>query len=203
MKVYISPSTQEHNIGAGTYGTEEKRMNQIANILIPLLDYNKVPWVRNRPEMSLYEVISESNASGCDLHVAIHSNAMGVADAGRARGCEIWIYQNSTKGRRIAEAIYSNLAPYTPTADRGIKESTTLAELKSTNMPSCIVEVSFHDNSEDSIWILNNMEPIAEAIAKGICSYYGVIYQSASVDYKAKYENLLTKINELVKGESL
>ena len=31
--VYLSPSVQENNIGIGNYGTEEKRMNEIADIV--------------------------------------------------------------------------------------------------------------------------------------------------------------------------
>ncbi len=37
MKVYLSPSTQENNIGIGGYGTEEKRMNQVADVVERLL----------------------------------------------------------------------------------------------------------------------------------------------------------------------
>jgi hypothetical protein len=34
MRIYIAPSNQEHNIGVGNYGTEEERMNQLADKLI-------------------------------------------------------------------------------------------------------------------------------------------------------------------------
>ena len=30
--IYLSPSTQENNVGAGSYGTEEQRMNQIMDL---------------------------------------------------------------------------------------------------------------------------------------------------------------------------
>lgn len=33
VKVYISPSSQEDNRGVGNYGTEEVRMNQIADVV--------------------------------------------------------------------------------------------------------------------------------------------------------------------------
>lgn len=31
VKIYLSPSTQKGNIGVGEYGTEEERMNQVAD----------------------------------------------------------------------------------------------------------------------------------------------------------------------------
>lgn len=35
--VYLSPSTQERNIGYGNYSTEEKRMNGVADVVQEIL----------------------------------------------------------------------------------------------------------------------------------------------------------------------
>lgn len=200
MKVYISPSTQENNTGKGEYGTEEQRMNQVADVVVSLLQYNGIEVIRNKPDMSLMQVIEHSNSVGPDLHVAIHSNAMDTANAGKARGCEVWIYKGSVNGRKIAEAIYKELEPITPTADRGIKETTTLAEVAKTKAPSCIVEVGFHDNLEDAIWIMQNIALIGEAIAKGICNYAGIQFKKpiTEIDWQAKYNSLINDIKVLL-----
>lgn len=60
--IYLSPSTQENNIGAGDYGTEEKRMNQLTDLIEPLLKEYGLKVYRNRPEMTLKQVVDDSNA---------------------------------------------------------------------------------------------------------------------------------------------
>lgn len=37
MRIYVSPSAQENNLGVNGYGTEEQRMNAITNYLVPIL----------------------------------------------------------------------------------------------------------------------------------------------------------------------
>ena len=207
MKVYISPSTQEKNIGVGNYGTEEKRMNEIADIVCPLLEYNGFAVKRNRPEMTLSQIIADSDAWKPDIHVAIHSNAVGGSGAGQARGCEVYGYLidgRVTNSQRLSEAIYKEVSAITPTSDRGVKNGVplNLAEIVTVKATSCIVEVAFHDNMEDAIWIMNNIPRIGEAIVKGICNYFGVSFRKPSdtVDWKAKYENLVAQLKNLVKG---
>ena len=41
-------------------------------------------------------------------------------------------------------------------------------------MVSCYVEIAFHDNPEDAQFIIGSKQKIAEALAKGVCSYYGL-----------------------------
>lgn len=206
MKVYISPSTQENNVGVGNYGTEEKRMNEIADIVCPLLEYNGFTVKRNRPEMTLSQIIADSDAWKPDIHVAIHSNAMGGTNSGQARGCEVYGYLidgKVTNSQRLSEAIYKEVSAITPTAGRGVKNGVPhkFAEVVTVKATSCIVEVAFHDNMEDAIWIMNNIPQIGEAIVKGICNYFGVQFKKPAdvVDWKAKYEGLLNDIKALIK----
>lgn len=172
--VYISPSTQEANIGVGQYGTEEKRMNEIADILVPLLKANGLTVYRNRPEMTLQQVVKDSNAKNVDAHVAIHSNAGG------GEGTEIWVYKLGYNAERLAKCIYDELAPLSPGKDRGVKENPDFYETRKTKAPAVIVEVGFHDNPADATWIASNQKAIARAIAKGICKYFGREYKEPS-----------------------
>lgn len=74
--IYISPSTQQSNIGAGSYGSEEYRMNQIADSLEKILEETgRYIIYRNDPQMSVSEIIAQSNRINPDIHVTIHSNA--------------------------------------------------------------------------------------------------------------------------------
>lgn len=164
--IYLSPSTQERNQGAGSYGTEESRMNEICDLVENELR-GKYILYRNRPEMSLQQVVADSNAKAPHIHVAIHSNAGG------GRGCEAWICAKGGQAERLANKIYGELAPLTPTSDRGVKVSTTLYEVNKTKAPAVIVEVEFHDSEAGAEWILRNKAAIARAIARGIMLHFG------------------------------
>lgn len=163
-KIYISPSTQQNNRGAGNYGTEESRMNQIADVVVPLLKYNGFTVYRNKPSMSLQQAVTDSNSKNVDAHVAIHSNAGG------GRGTEV--YYTSSNGKSLASDLYKYIEPLTPTADRGVKQTNRLYELNRTEATAALIEVAFHDNRDDAQFIINNISSIGEAIAKGICDYF-------------------------------
>mgnify|MGYP002344677157 CR=1 FL=1 len=172
-KVYLSPSTQEHNIGSGNYGTEEARMNQIADITQKVLQDHGVDVYRNKPEWSLGQVVNDSNRVKPDLHFAIHSNAGG------GRGSEVFAYAAGGDGEKAAKTIYLEIEPLTPTTDRGVKFNPSLYELRNTNAPAALVEIAFHDNAEDAAWIAGKMEAIGTALAKGVLKYFGIPYETS------------------------
>ncbi len=186
MKIYLSPSTQEKNVGAGKYGTEEKRMNEIADAMEPDLLRHGFHIKRNRPDMTLMEVVQDSNNWKPDIHVAIHSNTGG------GKGTEVLYY--SDEGYKLAKCIYDELAALTPWRDRGIKKRLDLYELEYTIAPACIVEIAFHDDPEQSEWIIDHKDDIGRAINKGICKYAGVLWQDNGIkkiplDIPARIEN--------------
>lgn len=181
--VYLSPSAQEQNLGYGTYGTEETRMNQIADVTQKVLLDHGVVVYRNIPEWSLAQIVIDSNRVKPDLHFAIHSNAGG------GRGAEVFAYSPGGNGEKAAKAIYSEIEPLTPTSDRGVKFNPSLYELKNTDAPAALVEIAFHDNADDANWIIYNIEAIGIALAKGVLNYLGIPYQTPKSEIKteAKY----------------
>lgn len=175
--VYLSPSTQENNIGAGSYGTEEYRMNQLCDLLQVRLVRKGYIVLRNSPRMSLRQVVEDSNNRKPDIHVAIHSNAFNKV----ARGAEVYCYKFGTEGERLAGAIFFRLSEVTPTADRGVKEGKNffgegkhLVELSDTHAPSVIAEIAFHDNADDARHIVENFDLYADAIYDGINDFFRV-----------------------------
>lgn len=169
-KIYISPSVQEKNIGYGNYGSEEKEMNIIADFLCTLLrNDGRFIVYRNKPEMNLKQIIADSNAKKVDLHIAIHSNASD----GKARGTEVWYNLLSVNGKKLAKCIYDILAILTPTADRGIKGTLSLGEVK-VKAVSCLIETIFHDNKDDAQWLLGHRQAVSKAIYQGILKYLEV-----------------------------
>jgi len=168
VKVYISPSSQQDNVGVGNFGTEEIRMNQIADRVETELKRVGITTLRNSPSMDITQMVAASNAFGADVHLAIHSNAGG------ATGAEAYYYTGSAAGKKLAQAVYDNIAPMTPTGDRGVKATTELYEVWATNGIATLVEIAFHDNATDAAFIINNIQELGIEIAKGVCSYLGI-----------------------------
>jgi N-acetylmuramoyl-L-alanine amidase len=181
--VYLSPSTQENNKGEGKYGSEEYRMNQIADVTELILKKHALTVYRNKPSMSLSQVVSDSNSKNSDIHFAIHSNAYNKT----ARGCEVFCYKFGSKGEILAKKVYKNVALLTQTSDRGVKQGYNfygtgkhMYELAYTKSTASLIEVAFHDNEKDAEWIINNIKPIGIAIAKGILDYFGIEYKDST-----------------------
>jgi N-acetylmuramoyl-L-alanine amidase len=188
--VYLSPSTQENNVGAGNYGTEEFRMNAIADVTERELKCHGITVHRNNPNMTLQQVVADSNAEEVSIHFAIHSNAGG------GRGCEVYCNKFGGNGEKLARIIYNKISPLTPTSDRGVHEGYNfygagkhMYELAYTNAPASLIEIAYHDNIDDANWIINNIENIGIALAKGILEYFGIAYNQESDAASAIYKN--------------
>ena len=152
--VYISPSLQDWNVGYGMYGTEEQRMNQVADIVQYELGRHGITTWRN------------SNASA----------------NGEARGAEIYVHRFGGEAERLARDIYGYVSDLTPTEDLGVKEGYTtfngqgMYELRRTASPAALLEVAFHDNPEDAQFIIDNIYELGRGVARGILDYFDIDY---------------------------
>lgn len=182
--IYLSPSTQEKNVGVGNYGSEEFRMNQVADVVEKILINHGVKVYRNRPDWDLKEVVKDSNLRKPNLHFAIHSNAGG------GRGAEILAYSTQSEGAKAAKIIYDEFEKIANIKGRGIKFNSKFYELNSTNAPAILIEVAFHDNIEDANWIINNIEKIGISLAKGVLRYFNIPYK----EYSEGDSNILYRV---------
>lgn len=172
--LYLSPSTQQFNptvVG----NSEEYYMNLIADAMEPYLRASGIDFVRNNPEDSLSKTIANSNASGSDLHLAIHSNASPTDRAGSSTGVQVYYFPSSTRGQRFANIIRDNYKGlyYNPDKVSSIP-TTNLAEVRRTKAPAALVEVAFHDNPTDAQWIRENIDGIARSLSRSVADYFGV-----------------------------
>ena len=164
-KIYISPSQQGNNKGYGDYGTEQKRMFQIGEALkIILIRCNQTVYI-SKKGMTFQQAVTESNKLDADIHLPIHSNAFNSL----IRGTLAMYVSNG--GKSLSSAIYKRLSAFTLVVDRGCREKTNLYELNATHAVCAYLEIMFHDNGDDANLIINNIEKIAELIAKGVCEY--------------------------------
>lgn len=178
--VYLSPSTQEKNIGVLTYGTEEARCNSVADVVETELKRHGVTVYRNKPSMTLSEVVADSNSKKATIHQAIHTNAYNKTSRGNETFC---FKMNNSLGHILAKNVYSEVSAITPTVDRGVKEGYNfygegkhMYEVYATSQPACLTEIIFHDNEDDVKWFLSNIKNIGIAITKGILKTLSITY---------------------------
>ncbi|MCH5298932.1 MAG: N-acetylmuramoyl-L-alanine amidase [Ruminococcus sp.] len=173
-KIYLSPSLQEWNPYVDG-GNEEYYMNLIADAMEPYLRASGIDFTRNDPDMTLRQAINQSNAGNYDLHLAIHSNASGEANAGNRRGVEVYYYPTSAKGQNFANIVATNYSDLYPDPDKvQTIPTTTLGEIRLTRAPSVLIETAFHDNPEDARWIRDNIDNIARNLSKSVAETLGV-----------------------------
>lgn len=171
--IYLSPSLQPFNKYLTT-GDEQYWMNIIADDMVPILERNGITVRRNQPGMTLGQAIRESNAGNYDLHLALHSNAAPEDLKGKLQGPDVYYYPYSTRGKRAAEIIADNLRSIYPKPDLVNTVATTrLAEVVKTSAPAVLVEIAYHDNTEDEAWIRNNTAQIAQNLALSVCEFLG------------------------------
>lgn len=180
VDVYLSPSVQDWNFGYGTYGTEEFRMNLIADVVQYDLERHGLNVVRNSPQQTLTQVVNESNSYAPAVHVAIHSNASA---SHQSRGPSVYVHRfGLANATRLANDIYDQLIAIAPTDGLGVIEGKDAFggkgyyELRRTNAPAVLIEVAFHDQPADAQYIIDNIVEIGIAISKGILEYFGIPY---------------------------
>jgi len=169
-RIYFSPSTQEHNAGVIPGYIEETEMNLIADIAIPLLQFNGFTVYRNNRLRDHIAAKNESNSLGVDAHFALHSNAGGGEGT-------VAFTSGSEKGSRLAKCVYDEVAAISPSPDRGVRITDVFTEVVKTDAPATLIEVAFHDNKADALWIQANHQEIAEAICRGLCKYFNVTFK--------------------------
>ena len=173
--LYLSPSTQEWNQYVTGSGSEEYHMNLIADALEPYLLANGIRWTRNRPEMTAGSSIREANSGYYDLYLALHSNAAPEGRYGEERGIIAFYYPTSDQGRRFAELIAEALREIYPIPDKvTTRSTTTLGEVRLSRAPAVLVEIGYHDNYADAVWIETHTDSIAQQLGRAVTEYFGL-----------------------------
>ena len=122
----------------------------------------------------MQEKCQVSNSFDADLHVPIHTNAFN----GSVMGTRMFCYSSSGEGYKACKEIMATLSPITPGTSDNITVNQDLYEVRVPSAPTAYVECLFHDNYEEAKWCVEHTTEIGEAIAKGICNYFGIAYKS-------------------------
>ena len=176
--LFLSPSTQEYNPYATT-GNEEYWMNRLADTMEPYLAASGINVTRNDPDGTVGSSVRASNRGKYDFHLALHSNAAPTSSAGQVRGIDVYYYPGSIKSRRMADLLVSALKTVYPLPERVRPVAGgNLYELRNTTAPAVLIELGYHDNVADAMWIENNLTPIARAIVQAVTAYFGLPFLS-------------------------
>lgn len=170
-KIYLSPSNQNGNLYKGQNTNEMEQCNRIAAAAEKHLERNGFEVKRAKKGQDMWDSIKESNKWGSDLHIPIHTNAGG------GEGTVVFVYSKDANNMKYATPIYNSVQAVSPgKTDYGVREYADLAELNATSATAVYVECEFHDNATLAKWIVNHVDDLGEAIAKGICKADGKSY---------------------------
>lgn len=179
-KIYLSPSDQDKNIYASGKTNEAQQCRKIALAAVEALTRCGFE-AKTNVTAEMEQRVAQSNQWGADVHLCIHTNAHN----GQVQGTRLFSYDTSGTGYKICKAVMATLAPITPGESDNITAWPGLYEIRAAVAPTAYVEVGFHDHAEEAAWIVSHTAEIAEALAKGLCNYYGMRYcapQQAETD---------------------
>lgn len=170
MKVFINPG-HDIDLDSGAvnpiHGTRECDIARNAGKLLARYLDTAGCEVRTLQDDDLGLICSESNNWGADIFVSLHCNAFNTV----ARGTET-LYK-SFNGQRLANDIQSQIIRSIDTVDRGVKKRDDLWVLNGTDAVAVLVEMAFIDNEYDHSLLMNDLDTIVRAIARGITDYAG------------------------------
>ena len=192
-KVYLSPSDQTKNAYAYGNTTEAEQCGKIADACRAALERCGVS-VKVGHMISMQQKCSESNAFGAELPVPIHTNAFN----GSVMGTRMFCY-NTGKGMAACKAIFARVAPMSPGTSENIQVNPKLYEVRVPKAPTAYLECEFHDTVEGARWLVENTTAIGEAIAHGICDYFGVTFKAPEQPAPAKSVDEVAR--EVIRGE--
>lgn len=177
-RIYISPSDQVKNAYAAGNTTEAIQCRQIATLLVKALERQGFAAKTNLTG-SMQARVQESDEWGADIHACIHTNAYDEKPGQKeVSGTRLFCYVLGGEGHKACKCVMARLAPITPGTSDGISARPELYECRAPHAPTVYIEVDFHDVDEVALWIIDHKPEIAEAIAHGICDYFGVAYKA-------------------------
>lgn len=174
--IYLSPSNQFANSYAAGNTTEGAQMTLLAQKVQALLEAEGYEVVVAERSTSIKQRSADANAMGADLYIPIHSNA-----GGKTTGTYVF-YNGSIAGcEEFSREIFNRVAALTGTAYSTsrhkedylclLPDGAPFQEVMNPTMPLAYIEVEFHDKADKALWIINNTDKLARAIADGVIAY--------------------------------
>ena len=186
IKIFIDQghNPQNPNAGAEGNGVREQDITYEVGIRLGALFYNdpnfEARLSRNSPTeilgtsntTSLQARVFEANSWEADYFISLHCNSNPDPNAS---GSEAYVYSADSPAFNMALRILEGLNYNTGLENRGVFVRPTLYVLRTTNMPSVLVEMGYISNANDAYLMANDPDSFAMGIYNGIQLYYGLL----------------------------
>ena len=146
---------------------------------------------------------TKANHENCDYFISIHLNS---ATNSSAKGCEVWLYNENSKLKNLANNLCNNLSTKMDTPNRGVKYSKNLSVLKNTKMPALLIEIDFISNKEveNNLRNDNHLKNIADTISSTLLSFVNKSIVEDKVFYRVCIGSFSNKDNAVnLKNEAI
>lgn len=141
--------------------------------------------------LELRQRVKIANEQPADLFISIHANS---ATATTANGTET--FYNRTTSAPLAGVIQRHMQDATGFKDRGARYG-NFAVIRDTKMDAVLLEVGFISNPEEEQKLFDNdfQDRVALAVAKGICEYLGVPFETEKSAVPAPYPEMTVTVH--------
>ena len=146
---------------------------------------------------------TKANNENCDYFISIHLSASTNPSA---KGCEVWLYNENSKLKNLANNLCNNLSTKMDTPNRGVKYSKNLSVLKNTKMPALLIEIDFISNKEveNNLRNDNHLKNIADTISSTLLSFVNKSTVEDKVFYRVCIGSFSNKDNAVnLKNEAI
>lgn len=176
MKWYLDFGHGGHDPGAvGQNKTKESDIAlQIGLLVKKNLETHGEKVITTRLNNTYYSLdyrSSKANNNNCNYFISIHLNS---ATNKSAKGCEVWVYDKTSKVYNLSNQLCKNLSTKLNTPNRQVKISKNFSVLRKTKMPALLIEVDFLSNLSvenklrSSEYILTVANTISDTLLKSI-----------------------------------
>lgn len=140
--------------------------------------------------ISLEDRVKFANNLNTDIFVSIHNNSFTKESV---NGIETFYYNNSTKGKELAEKVQKSLIANTKAGDRGAKANDFVV-LKQSNMTAILIECGFLTNIAELAKLKNSayQEKLSYGISYGILDYLNLNREDVNRDSIIDVKDLAT-----------
>lgn len=186
IKIYLSPSNQPANFYCVGSTNEKVQMEALVQKIKIILDAEydcQAVMATLNLGIGYNERPKEAKDKGCNVYLAIHSNAGG---AGKASGAVTFYHPSQAIGKTLATNIVKELGAICPVKSNRSSSVTSgmtqfngsgYGEIRSPyqhGLTAVLAETDFHDNPNTAKWIIDNKDAIAKAYVNAIVSTFGI-----------------------------
>lgn len=197
-RIYLSPSNQPKNLYAVGNTNEKVEMEAVAKKMKTILDAEyacETIIATTSLAIDATGRAQEAKDKGCDVYLALHSNAGG---SGKASGAVAFYHPGSEESKALARNVVKELNAICPipsnrntSVNNGmlLYKGYGLAEIRNpykAGLVGVLAETDFHDNPKTAKWVIDNKDAIARAYVDALVKTFKIERKPVAVEEKGK-----------------